>query len=366
MISTKWILYFFVISLLSIQPVFAISNVQHSVDGNKVTLTYQGIPPFWINIRGDTNIGQDGGYLWAKTYSNSFSYDLSFAINPSKKFYYGVKDSIWSNINNFELGTKLANTISELIAKYTSLPPEIDGQIKSNEWSKSSEYHLDFVFLNGWGAPKKYDSFMKMYLLYDSNNIYIGLSIEDPSKDAGENSLPIPEDIKRGYDKVAIYFDEGSATELGSGNRDFKLNFNQEDSKYTTGDNTIQEDGFWYNWKIHGQDLNPDWKYGDLDKNEKIQMKFYDDHYEAEFQILLNNIESKENYDMSDININPKTDELGFTIYYANNDGSEQQAKDSKYAEYHIAIKNTMKYGPSIQGWQFYPENWHTINFEKN
>jgi len=73
--------------LMLIPSVSAISNVQHSVDGNKVTITYQGTPPFWINVRGGTNIGQSGGYLWAKTYSNSFSYDMSFAINPSKKFY---------------------------------------------------------------------------------------------------------------------------------------------------------------------------------------------------------------------------------------------------------------------------------------
>ncbi len=94
----------FVVLLLSIffiPFVFAISNVQHSVDGNKVSLTYQGTPPFWINMRGDTNIGQAGGYLWAKTYSNSFSYDMSFAINPSKKFYYGVKDTSWSKTDSF-------------------------------------------------------------------------------------------------------------------------------------------------------------------------------------------------------------------------------------------------------------------------
>src|SRR3989338_10905394 len=92
------------VCLILIQSVSAISNVQHSVNGNKVTLSYQGTPPFWINIRGDTNIGQTGGYLWAKTYSNSFSYDMSFAINPSKKFYYGVKDTSWSSTNSFSLG----------------------------------------------------------------------------------------------------------------------------------------------------------------------------------------------------------------------------------------------------------------------
>ena len=111
MINKSGFLFLSVIILLSAQPVFSISNVQHFVDGNKVTLTYQGTPPYWINIRGDTNIGQAGGYLWAKTYSNSFSYDMSFAINPSKKFYYSVKDSSWSKTNSFILGiTQNKNT----------------------------------------------------------------------------------------------------------------------------------------------------------------------------------------------------------------------------------------------------------------
>src|SRR3989338_4505159 len=91
------------VCLILIQSVSAISNVQHSVDVNKVTISYQGTPPFWINIRGDTNIGQSGGYLWAKTYSNSFSYDMSFAINPSGKFFYGVKDNSWSQTSQFQL-----------------------------------------------------------------------------------------------------------------------------------------------------------------------------------------------------------------------------------------------------------------------
>jgi hypothetical protein len=99
----KEMMIIFSVFLMIIQSVSAISNVQHFVDGNRVILTYQGAPPFWINIRGDTNIGQSGGYLWARTYSNSFSYDMSFAINPSKKFYYGVKDNQWSNTNTFVL-----------------------------------------------------------------------------------------------------------------------------------------------------------------------------------------------------------------------------------------------------------------------
>ncbi len=98
----------FILLILFLIPfVHSITNVQHSVDANKVTLTYQGTPPYWINIKGDENIGQAGGYLWAKTYSNSFTYDMSFVVNHSKKFYYGVKDKSWSNTNYFELSSEI-------------------------------------------------------------------------------------------------------------------------------------------------------------------------------------------------------------------------------------------------------------------
>ena len=63
--------------------ILAISTVQNTIDGNKVTLTYKGTPPFYINIRPDKDIGQDGGYFWAKTNLDTFTLDVSFAINPS-------------------------------------------------------------------------------------------------------------------------------------------------------------------------------------------------------------------------------------------------------------------------------------------
>lgn len=101
----KGIIVLFSVLLMIVQSASGISNVQHSVNGNKVTLTYQGVPPFYVNIRPDTNIGQDGGYLWAKTNSPSFSYDMGFAINPSNRFYYGVKDAEWSATDNFLLNS---------------------------------------------------------------------------------------------------------------------------------------------------------------------------------------------------------------------------------------------------------------------
>ncbi|MEE9525536.1 MAG: hypothetical protein V3V78_02915 [Candidatus Woesearchaeota archaeon] len=104
----KKILIFVLVLILNIFLVSAVSNVQHFVEGNEVTFTYQGTPPFLINIRPDTNIGQNGGYLWARTDSNFFTYDMSFANNPSNQFYYGIKDTfieaVWSEGAIFELG----------------------------------------------------------------------------------------------------------------------------------------------------------------------------------------------------------------------------------------------------------------------
>jgi len=100
----KEVLVFFSIVILLIPFVSAISDVHHSVDGNNVTITYEGTAPFWINIRKDEDIGQDEGYVWAKTNSKAFTIDLGFAINPSKTFYYAVKDTEWSKVQSFVLG----------------------------------------------------------------------------------------------------------------------------------------------------------------------------------------------------------------------------------------------------------------------
>jgi len=100
----KEVLVLFSIVILLVPFVSSISDVHHSVDGNNVTITYEGNPPFWINIRKDENIGQDEGYAWAKTNSKTFTIGLGFAINPSKKFYYAVKDTEWSRVQSFVLG----------------------------------------------------------------------------------------------------------------------------------------------------------------------------------------------------------------------------------------------------------------------
>jgi len=89
--------------LLSVPLVLAISDVQHSINENQITITFQGTPPFDINIRNDNNINQPGGYIWARTNQNSFTYDMSFAINPPGIFYYGVRDTEWSGVNTIDL-----------------------------------------------------------------------------------------------------------------------------------------------------------------------------------------------------------------------------------------------------------------------
>jgi len=104
MIKLKEVMTALLIILFLIPFVFAISNVQYSVNGTKAAFNFQGIPPFWINIRSDNNIGQPGGYVWARTNKNSFTIDLGFAINPSNEFYYGVKDVDWSIVDSFGIG----------------------------------------------------------------------------------------------------------------------------------------------------------------------------------------------------------------------------------------------------------------------
>ncbi|MCD6215575.1 MAG: hypothetical protein J7J92_00680 [Candidatus Aenigmarchaeota archaeon] len=177
MIKLKEVIILFSVFLTIIQSVSAISNVQHSVDGNKVTLTYQGIPPFWINIRGDTNIGQAGGYLWAKTYSKSFSYDMSFAINPSKKFYYGIKDTSWSSPTVFNLGEVQKN-----------------GLIIINKNADGKNYAKQIAQNRGWGFIELESSdinYIKNTVksFYNENNneflLIIGDFNEIPLKDTG-------------------------------------------------------------------------------------------------------------------------------------------------------------------------------------
>jgi len=102
--NIKEALLLFIFISIVIPSVFSISDVQHSMDENKVTITYEGNPPFLINIRPEKNIGGLGGYIWVKTYSNSVTYDMDFANNPSHRFYYAIKDSdMWSELHSFEL-----------------------------------------------------------------------------------------------------------------------------------------------------------------------------------------------------------------------------------------------------------------------
>jgi len=169
----KKIISCFIAFLFCINLSIAISNVQHSVDDTQVTLTYTGTSPFFINIRADNNIGQSGGYLWAKTYSNSFTYDLNFANNPSKKFYYAVKDNSWSQINSFSFGDN--NEIINLIASDSPndyLGEKINPQMTDSDWmnyqpiidkvnfltqGKNSDYEKAKAIIDWMRLNKTYD-----------------------------------------------------------------------------------------------------------------------------------------------------------------------------------------------------------------
>jgi hypothetical protein len=160
--SKIFIISFFTL-IFTFQFVFAISNVQHSVDGNKVTLTYQGTPPFLINIRGDTNIGQAGGYLLATTYQNTFTYDMSFAINPSKKFYYGLKDNAWSNTYNFLIDQQVLPEDVFVIQDFsyqTSHDPNLIYNI-TNEFYKKNSDKYDFIYIISEYSPYGNAGFFK-------------------------------------------------------------------------------------------------------------------------------------------------------------------------------------------------------------
>ncbi len=102
MIMSK--LWCIIVLLLCIPIAIAISDIQHSINENQITITFQGTPPFFINIRKDNLIGDPGGYIWASTNQNSFTYDLGFAVNPSGNFYYRIRDTEWSGVSTFHMG----------------------------------------------------------------------------------------------------------------------------------------------------------------------------------------------------------------------------------------------------------------------
>jgi len=101
----------------------AVSNVQHSVSGNMTTITYEGTPPFQVQIRRDREIGTSGGFVWAKTNNKRFSIDLGFAENPNRTFYYAVKDSEWSETKSFYTG-QYSSSLPTLGCPSVEIPKE--------------------------------------------------------------------------------------------------------------------------------------------------------------------------------------------------------------------------------------------------
>jgi len=130
---------FILFTLVLLTPlVFSVSNVQHFFDEKRLTLTYDGNPPFLINIRDNQNIGESGGFVWAKTNSKQFTIDLGFANNPSTLFYYGVRDSGWSSVKSFDFKNECF--------------PEVSARCYSkDEYQMCSDYDGDGILL--WSNP---------------------------------------------------------------------------------------------------------------------------------------------------------------------------------------------------------------------
>ncbi len=84
-----------------------------STVGNPVQFAWgavEGAAEYQINIRGDTDIGEDGGYLWATIAETQYSVDLSFvtALPPNNTFHWAVRafddygnPSAWSSTWSF-------------------------------------------------------------------------------------------------------------------------------------------------------------------------------------------------------------------------------------------------------------------------
>jgi hypothetical protein len=187
---------------------------------------YTGTPPFWINIRQDTNIGQPGGYLWALTNSNYFIYDMNFAINPSKKFYYGVKDQIgWSETKNFEIENfsdcrwnfalngipKFVNTNYipldkiERISKFRSTA----GHVYSDFYENCTSMKHYFIPL-GEGGPgqQHYPSWSNIDIISPINGTII-------SKESAKTTFNIRSDQYPSFQFIIFHINESSDLKVG-------------------------------------------------------------------------------------------------------------------------------------------------------
>jgi hypothetical protein len=120
-----FILTLLLVSILA-QGAISISDVQKTVIGDIIYLSFNGIPPYLINIRGDADYFHTGGYVWAKTNANTFSADLSFAVNPIGKYFFGISDSQSSYKGSFSLGNNgsCGDGVCDTIEKNSGKCPE--------------------------------------------------------------------------------------------------------------------------------------------------------------------------------------------------------------------------------------------------
>lgn len=81
-----------IITILLATSGLAVTNVQHTVQDDTLIITYDGTPPFLINIRPDNEIGEPGGYVWARTMSKFFSIPAT-SLGGVGVRYFGVRDA---------------------------------------------------------------------------------------------------------------------------------------------------------------------------------------------------------------------------------------------------------------------------------
>lgn len=253
--------------------VTGVSDVRHTVDNNILTITYDGTPPFLINIRNDVNIGENGGYVWAKTYAKSVSFDLGSAAVLSGMFYYGIKDKVWSE--TMSVSQNVTNCSSEIIILKES---------ELREFLIPPGECYDGVCNNGDGDGNNYTWFMSDNFLrrfYETHqDTYDFLVVFPQSHIRNAYFLPVNRDIKgigTDYIQTSPYTSrlEGIATMADYGAYTFALSAG---STLTVDDNYkktfIHEVA--HNWCCYAQGINgalpAHWTYnldlfaGDTDK----------------------------------------------------------------------------------------------------
>ncbi|HZX45355.1 MAG TPA: hypothetical protein VFF28_06775 [Candidatus Nanoarchaeia archaeon] len=81
--------------LLLISQAAAISDMRYTLSGTKLQISYKGIAPYQVEIRGDRNLGSPGAFVTVRTYRNTFTYDLKY-LPKRELYYFGAKDTAWS------------------------------------------------------------------------------------------------------------------------------------------------------------------------------------------------------------------------------------------------------------------------------